>query len=98
MQSHLHSTPRLQHVHILGPTVGRFQYNITRWRFYQGGTSGEERLFAVLAGEADSFFLFGRTGGVLEDFSVGRTDLAVIKLDENGTELWRWQVIAGNYF
>lgn len=62
----------------------------------QGGTSEEDRLLAVAAGEAGSYFLFGRTGGVFKDLSAGAIDLAVIKLDENGTELWRWQVISVN--
>lgn len=46
------------------------------------------------AGDDGSFVLAGYTDGEWRDSFDDSFDFAAVKLDANGTELWRWQVIA----
>lgn len=59
----------------------------------QGGTGEEDRAYGVFADDDESVVLTGFTDGAWSDVSSGETDFAAVKLDGNGTELWRWQVI-----
>lgn len=44
-------------------------------------------------GDDGSFVLAGLTDGEWGDSFDDSSDFAAVKLDENGNELWRWQVI-----
>lgn len=49
----------------------------------------------VMAGEDDSMVLAGSTRGNWSGTNLGGAwDLAAVKLDSEGEELWRWQVSA----
>lgn len=51
-----------------------------------------EYLRAVAMGDDGSVFMAGSTDGSFSGSNAGFNDFAVVKLDINGTELWRWQV------
>lgn len=46
----------------------------------------------VAIGMDGSVFLAGSTGGGYGVANAGLTDFAVVKLDAEGNEIWRWQV------
>lgn len=50
-------------------------------------------LIGIVAGDDGSVVLAGYTLGVWGFESSGDADFAAVKLDENGIEVWRWQVI-----
>lgn len=59
----------------------------------QEGTAGEDVLWDVAASDDGSFILCGWTDWPLGDSDVTNSDFSAVKLDENGTVVWRWQVI-----
>ena len=52
----------------------------------------EDRAYGIFADDDESVVLTGHTNGLWSIASSGATDWAAVKLDENGNELWRWQV------
>lgn len=59
----------------------------------QGGTLGDDVFVHAAAGDDGSFVLAGWTNGLWSDSFDDSFDFAAVKLDTNGNELWRWQVI-----
>lgn len=59
----------------------------------QGGTAGYDGWYGVLPEADGSIVLAGVTWGVWGVSYYGEGDYAALKLDENKTEVWRWQVI-----
>lgn len=45
-----------------------------------------------MTGDDGSVFLAGHTLGSFGNGNRGQEDFVVVKLDEHGVELWRWQV------
>lgn len=58
----------------------------------QGGTSGYDRWRGILANADGSVTLAGVSWGLWGDSNAGGGDIAASKLDENGTDIWNWQV------
>lgn len=58
----------------------------------QGGTSGYDRWRGILANADGSVTLAGLSWGLWGDSNAGAGDIAASKLDENGTDIWNWQV------
>ena len=58
----------------------------------QDGTDKDDIWRAVAMGEDGSVILAGYTCGNWVTTQVGECDVAVVKLDLNGTLLWTWQV------
>lgn len=54
---------------------------------------GEDVWWNAAAGDDGSFVLAGWTDGEWGDSFDTSLDFAAVKLDANGVELWRWQVI-----
>ena len=59
--------------------------------FEQNGTGEEDLFHAATSSDSDSVVLAGYTFGNWDDEAKGG-DFAAVKLDSQGTELWRWQV------
>ena len=58
----------------------------------QNGTGEYEECFTMAAAGKGPVVLAGKTKGNWSGTSAGHTDFAAVKLDANGTEVWRWQV------
>lgn len=58
----------------------------------QGGTAADDVAKSVALGVDNSIVLGGYTAGNWDGPNAGLNDFAAVKLDANGTELWRWQV------
>lgn len=59
----------------------------------QGGTAEDDRVFSILAEDDGSIVLAGVSRGAWGNSTTALTgDFAVVKLDDNGAEVWRWQV------
>lgn len=63
----------------------------------QGGSDGDDYVSDIVTGDDNAHILAGHTDGLWSDFKAGGEDFAALKLDENGTELWRWQVTPPTY-
>ncbi|CAN0451410.1 unnamed protein product, partial [Laminaria digitata] len=62
------------------------------WR-WQNGNAGIDALAAISIGEDDIIVAAGSTDGNWNGTNVGGgTQFAAVKIDSDGTELWRWQV------
>ena len=61
--------------------------------FGQDGTEAFDSISAVVVGNDDSIVLAGYSCGNWSGISVGRADFAAVRLDADGNELWRWQVL-----
>ena len=55
----------------------------------QNGTPEEDRIYGIFIDDDDSVVLAGTTEGTWANVSRGDHDFAVVKLDQNGAELWR---------
>ncbi|CAN0127648.1 unnamed protein product [Ectocarpus sp. 12 AP-2014] len=62
--------------------------NVT-WR-WQATTGGLDAVSSIAPANG-SFILGGRTTGDFNGTSAGGTDFVAVKLDDSGTEVWRWQ-------
>lgn len=51
-----------------------------------------EEIYGVATGGSGSVVLAGATDGWWSGSNAGDADFAAVTLDENGTEIWRWQV------
>lgn len=58
----------------------------------QDGTAEDDIIKGVAAGEDGSTILAGYTKGAWAGSNDGSYDVAAVKLDANGIEVWRWQV------
>ncbi|CAM9618697.1 unnamed protein product [Discosporangium mesarthrocarpum] len=58
---------------------------------WQEGTTEYDRLTAMTADSDGSIYLGGYTFGNWSGANAGLSDFAVVKLDANGTAVWRWQ-------
>ena len=58
----------------------------------QNGTTEEDRSYGIAVDSDDTVVLTAYTAGGWGSSSSGEFDFAAVKLDENGVELWRWQV------
>lgn len=58
----------------------------------QGGTTEDERPHSILVEEDGSVIIAGGSRGDWGGPNAGSGDFAAVKLDENGDEVWRWQV------
>lgn len=65
-----------------------------RFRVEQGGTEDEDHVSAIIVGRDGGVVLTGYSTGTYGEPNVGEEDFVVFKLDGDGSELWRWQVIA----
>ena len=72
----------MQHVVYLSPTAP----------LRQGGSDRVDESRIVFVEDDESVVLIGHTHGLWSGKSYGDVDLAAVKLDVNGGELWRWQV------
>lgn len=59
----------------------------------QNGTTGVDTWGSILAHADGSVTLGGTSWGAWDATNFGSGDFAALKLDENGTEVYRWQVI-----
>lgn len=59
---------------------------------WQEGTEAADYVSVVLVGEDGGLVLAGYSTGAWGQQNLGEEDFVVIKLDEDGSELWRWQV------
>lgn len=66
-------------------------FPLRRFVRWQDGTTGVDVLRASAVGDYGSVFVAGTTNG-RRGKPRGRSDVTAVKLDENGMELWRWQV------
>lgn len=66
---------------------------IAKCLFPQGGTPEFDGSRGIFPQDDESVVLIGNTGGVWSNASSGVVDIAAVKLDVNGQQLWRWQVI-----
>lgn len=66
-------------------------YRVT-WSLSQDGTSEIDQAEDCAVGADGSIFLVGYTYGDWEGPNAGGADVAVLKLDSDGNEQWRWQV------
>lgn len=62
----------------------------------QDGTEGLDSISAAVVGDDAYVVLAGYSSGNWNGFAPGQADWAAIKLDADGNELWRWQVIQPN--
>lgn len=61
--------------------------------YRQDGTVGEDVLSQVVVGQDGGVVLVGYSTGTWGDeLDQGEEDFVVVKLDGEGSELWRWQV------
>ena len=60
----------------------------------QNGTGEAEEMHAAAIGDDEAIVLAGHTYGNWTEAQGGDedADFAAVKLDADGTELWRWQV------
>lgn len=58
----------------------------------QNGTTGDDRLQSVVMTADEGIVLSGYTTGDFSGTQIGWYDAAVVKLDADGEELWRYQV------
>lgn len=58
----------------------------------QDGTSGQESLYASAVRDDGTIVLGGYTEADWAGSSAGGTDFAMVALDADGEEIWRWQV------
>ena len=58
----------------------------------KNGTENEDYARSAVIAEDGSILVAFRTDGDWDGVNVGRDDFAAVKLDANGTEIWRWQV------
>ena len=58
----------------------------------QGGTTEDDIIRGVASGSDGSVVLAGYTKGAWIGANDGSYDFAAVKLDAEGTEVWRWQV------
>ena len=56
------------------------------------GTEDGDSAESVVIAEDGSILVALETDGVWDGDNVGGDDFAVVKLDADGTEIWRWQV------
>lgn len=61
--------------------------------YAQGGSAGNDLIFAVAIAEDGSVVLAGRTNGSWVGENAGQSDFAAVKLQADGKEIWRWQVL-----
>lgn len=67
--------------------------------FLKDGTGGTDEIFAAAIGDDGSVVLVGNAGGEWSGIDAGGgADFAAVKLDADGTELWRWQVRRHMFF
>ncbi|CAM9410233.1 unnamed protein product, partial [Hapterophycus canaliculatus] len=59
---------------------------------WQDGSTGNDFATSIATADDGSVILAGYTYGSLDGDLEGICDRAVVKLDANGTEVWRWQV------
>lgn len=59
----------------------------------QDGTAGVDNATGIALAEDGSAVLSGSTTGDWNATNLGQTDFAALKLDVDGTLLWKWQVI-----
>lgn len=59
---------------------------------HQSGTSVDDSFFAVAMATDGTVVLAGETEGGWSGKPSGGSDFVAMKLDEQGLELWRWQV------
>ncbi|CAN0401618.1 unnamed protein product, partial [Scytosiphon promiscuus] len=58
----------------------------------QDGTSGDDRLNAVTVQSDGTIVLGGSTEGDFDGSNAGGNDFVIVALDDDGNEIWRWQV------
>lgn len=68
------------------------RYNVCSSHVRQNGTTEGETVFDVAIGIDGSIFLAGDTVGSWSGVNAGDLDFLVVKLDDDGKEMWRWQV------
>ena len=56
------------------------------------GTENEDYAESAVIAEDGSILVALETNGDWDGDNVGGDDFAAVKLDANGTEIWRWQV------
>ena len=61
-------------------------------KLLQNGTSGDDSLFATAARADGTMVLGGYTQGAWSGSIAGGFDFAIVTLDADGKEIWRWQV------
>lgn len=68
--------------------------DITAWPLCvrQDGTIAADSVHHVAVGIDGSVFLAGATYGDWSGVNAGESDFAVVKLDADGNETWRWHV------
>lgn len=57
---------------------------------------GEDVIFHAAAGDDGSYVLAGWTNGTWAELSDDSFDVAAIKLDADGAEIWRYQVLTNS--
>lgn len=60
----------------------------------KNGTSGDDYIRAAAVGDDDSIVLAGYSNGDWSGVGSGLYDFVAVKLDGDGSELWRWQVVS----
>ena len=77
-------------------TIRTYRCNL-EWCLYlslpQDGTSEDDVIKGVPPGGDGSVILAGHTKGAWNGPNDGSNDFAAVKLDANGTVVWRWQVL-----
>lgn len=68
------------------PTRATFAYD-------QDGTSGEDVFRGIPMAENGSVIAVGQTGGDWDGVNAGSDDFVALRLDADGEEIWRYQVI-----
>lgn len=58
----------------------------------QRGTSVDDSFSSVAVASDGAVVLAGETSGGWSGAASGGVDFAAVKLDEDGVEVWRWQV------
>lgn len=58
----------------------------------KGGTQEKDKFNCVAVGKDGSAVLAGFSRGAWDGFISGSQDFAAVKIDSDGSELWKWQV------
>lgn len=77
---------------VLNPAFYHHHISAAGFLSHQDGTSEDDILNDVVANSDGSTVLVGSTEGDWNATNAGSRDFAAVKLDEDGTVLWKWQV------
>lgn len=64
----------------------------------QEGTPATDKVFGVAILGDDSVVITGYTEGAIAETNAGGSDVCAVRLDADGTEVWRWQVRTQFFF